>query len=102
MVLAMILENKNEDDSVNFLEKFKDLPCSQGKEFSYHHTQYFKKLENIETADDENIGHRLKICQSCDFWRPIANSKFGICSRCSCALSSKIKNKTSKCPIERW
>jgi hypothetical protein len=64
--------------------------------------EYYKKNENVDYISDNDIERRLRICNSCDFWKKIVNSKYGNCSKCSCALSFKIKNKTSACPIERW
>lgn len=51
----------------------------------------------LDETTTEEREHRLKICESCDFFT--ANRR---CLKCGCYMDVKTTIKAEKCPIGRW
>lgn len=49
------------------------------------------------SSSEEEQQKRMSICQGCEYMRSDRR-----CSKCGCFLDTKIKWKTSSCPIGRW
>ena len=50
----------------------------------------------IGGADEHTINDRKNICESCEHY------DFGVCGKCGCFCSAKVKLKNEKCPEGRW
>lgn len=51
----------------------------------------------FEMSSDEEYFRRSAFCSMCDSWNAIT----GRCAECGC-YGSKLRMKTSKCPLARW
>lgn len=51
----------------------------------------------IEMVDYEKQQERLIICSTCEH-----RSNLGVCKKCGCLLSQKVKHTKSTCPINKW
>jgi len=58
-------------------------------------------LSGFKVATQEDMEHRLSICESCDQWRPKSNLLLSRCKACGCS-GSKLFLKTSSCPLGKW
>jgi hypothetical protein len=46
----------------------------------------------------EEAGVRLEICGRCEFYR----HSDGMCSKCGCLITVKVKLATERCPLHKW
>lgn len=51
----------------------------------------------IEYSDNVKANERLEICNKCPY-----KSSLGVCKKCGCLLSAKVKYEKSHCPIGKW
>jgi hypothetical protein len=49
-------------------------------------------------SPDELAAYRLKICQTCEFFRP----KTQTCKKCGCFMKLKTTLEKAKCPMDKW
>jgi len=49
-------------------------------------------------ASDELAEYRLKICQSCEFFK-VNGSR---CKKCGCFMKAKTTLEMARCPIGKW
>ena len=52
----------------------------------------------VETSEENLSKERLDICNAC----PYLKSALRICGKCGCYVPSKVKYKSSQCPIGKW
>ncbi len=67
----------------------------------------YKKIENefsIKLYPNEKESQiaalRLSVCFLCE--HRIKQDDMNICNKCNCYLVTKVINKSSKCPINKW
>jgi uncharacterized paraquat-inducible protein A len=53
---------------------------------------------NQPKSTDEIVKSRLKICKSCEYFRP----KTETCRKCGCFMKLKTTLVNAKCPIGKW
>jgi hypothetical protein len=53
---------------------------------------------NQPRSDRELIESRLKICNTCEWFKKSLQK----CRKCGCFMQLKTTLKQAKCPIERW
>lgn len=52
-------------------------------------------FDNI-LRDKDKIEERLSYCKVCEY------NKMGICSQCACIIETKVRVKSSFCPLVKW
>ncbi len=52
-------------------------------------------------ADEITQNNRMNICRNCEYCSN-PKLKFVLCTVCGCLLNAKIKNKSEKCPKNKW
>jgi|TARA_R100000084_G_scaffold109442_1_gene76883 hypothetical protein len=50
----------------------------------------------VDATDEATIIDRRNICESCEHY------DFGVCNKCGCFCSAKVKLKSETCPDKRW
>jgi len=53
---------------------------------------------NEPRSPEELAASRLKICQTCEWFRP----KTQTCKKCGCFMKLKTTLENAKCPLEKW
>lgn len=49
-------------------------------------------------AEEDISEYRLKICQTCEFFKPKGNR----CMKCGCFMKAKTSLAKATCPIGKW
>lgn len=55
------------------------------------------KNNRIQLVDASTQEARLKLCQLCEH-----RNMVGICNKCGCVISQKVRHVKSSCPISKW
>ena len=50
----------------------------------------------VDATDESTITDRKNICESCEHY------DFGVCQKCGCFCSAKVRLKSEVCPEGRW
>lgn len=66
------------------------------KELLINGAKLLKAELGIDACDEATIIHRRNLCESCEYY------DFGVCDKCSCFCSAKVKLKSEKCPEGKW
>lgn len=74
------------------MSKWEDWKKSLGDSRPWHLLDPDRMLD-----DDQKIESRLKICESCEFYKITKQ-----CSKCGCFMPLKTKLAISECPIGKW
>lgn len=66
---------------------------------TYTLTELLKDYKNnkIQLVDESAQQARLNICATCEH-----RNKLGICNKCGCVLSQKVRHLKSDCPVGKW
>ena len=53
---------------------------------------------NEPRSSEELAEYRLKICQTCEFFKPLSQR----CSKCGCFMKLKTQLSNAYCPMGKW
>jgi len=70
--------------------------------FSFSYSAIHWAENRFPVVSQDQLAHRLGICQACEFWDQTGFGGTGRCSKCGCSTQAKLRMATSSCPVDKW